>query len=98
MKGLQELNVRKNDISEVREIKQLTSLQRLYLSSNQISSLSNLSNMPVLSEITLENNPIEKNDSGGSLIKTLRAQFPSIQYYNLQKVGMLLSQHQSGIN
>ena len=44
--------------------------------------------MPSLSEITLENNPIEKSEN---LLKTLKAQFPSLQYYNLQKVSLLIS-------
>jgi len=44
--------------------------------------------MPALSEITLENNPIEKL---GTLLKDLRNRFPSLQYYNLQKVSTLIS-------
>ena len=43
--------------------------------------------MPVLSEITLENNPIELQTG---IVKTLRARFPSLQYFNLQKVSTLL--------
>ena len=58
----------------------LTSLQRLYLSNNKISSLENLTNMTALSEITLENNPIEKS---ANLLRNLRSQFNSLQYYNL---------------
>lgn len=45
--------------------------------------------MPALSEITLENNPIEKSET---LLKTLKAQFPNLHYYNLQKVSLLISQ------
>ena len=44
--------------------------------------------MPALSEITLENNPIEKL---GTLLKDLRTRFPTLQYYNLQKVSTLIS-------
>ena len=44
--------------------------------------------MPALSEITLENNPIEKQQP--NLLKTLRSQFPTLQYYNLQKVSLLI--------
>jgi len=43
--------------------------------------------MPMLSEINLENNPIEKSNNIGvatsSLIKMLKAQFLSLQYYNM---------------
>jgi len=53
-----------------------------------VKSLESVSNMPSLSEITLENNPIEKSEN---LLKTLKAQFPSLQYYNLQKVSLLIS-------
>ena len=79
--------MRKNFIHEVRSVAHLAGLQRLYLSNNKVSSLENLSNMPVLSEITLENNPIELQTG---VVKTLRARFPSLQYYNLQKVSTLL--------
>ena len=75
LKNLQELNLRKNFISNVRTIANQPALQRLYLSNNKLSSLENLNNMPVLSEITLENNPIEKL---GTLLKDLRARFPTL--------------------
>jgi len=88
MKNLQELNLRKNLISEVKEMSQLPALQRLYLSNNKVTSMENVSNMPNLSEITLENNPVEKSEN---LLRTLKAQFPSLQYYNLQKVSLLIS-------
>ena len=61
MKNLHELNIRKNFIGEIRSIDHLTSLQRLYLSNNKITTMENLTNMPQLSEITLENNPIDKD-------------------------------------
>jgi len=44
--------------------------------------------MPVLSEITLENNPVEQQ---GNLVKNLRSRFPSLQYFNLQKMNNLLT-------
>ena len=58
------------------------------MSNNKVTSLSGISNMPALSEITLENNPIEKQQP--NLLKTLRSQFPTLQYYNLQKVSLLI--------
>ena len=79
--------MRKNFIHEVRSVAHLAGLQRLYLSNNKVSSLENLSNMPVLSEITLENNPVELQTG---VVMTLRARFPSLQYFNLQKVSTLL--------
>ena len=75
MKSLLELNLRRNFITEVKEVKYLTALQRLYLSNNKIMSIERLSNMPELQEITLDNNTIEKQ---ASLLKTLSAKFPSL--------------------
>ena len=60
------------------------------MSSNKISSLDPVSNMPALSEITLENNPIEKTEG---LLKSLKSKFPSLHYFNLQKVSLLISQN-----
>jgi len=44
--------------------------------------------MPSLSEITLENNPVEKQPS---ILKDLRLTFPALQYFNLMKVSSMAS-------
>ena len=69
MKSLTELNLRGNKIREF-EIKDgvtLESLTKLFLSNNQIKSFEKVPSlkqtMPVLLELTLENNPIEKDTS-----------------------------------
>jgi Leucine-rich repeat (LRR) protein len=62
MKSLVELNLRKNKISQIADLSGLNSLQKLYLSHNNISNLDNIKPdcLPSLSDLTLENNPIEK--------------------------------------
>ena len=62
MKSLVELNLRKNKIHTIIELSGLNSLQKLYLSHNSISSLDNIKGetLPSLTDLTLENNPIEK--------------------------------------
>ena len=88
MMNLQELNLRKNLIGEVGQLGKMNSLLRLYLSNNKLASVEGVRSLPALSEITLENNPLEQSEG---LLRNLRTQFPSLQYFNLQKVTLLIS-------
>lgn len=84
MKSLVELNLRKNKISLISEMSGLNSLQKLYLSHNNISTLESIKSesLPSLTDLTLENNPIEKTLKFHAIIKE---KFPTVQYLNLQK-------------
>ena len=82
MPNLVELNLRRNAITEVRDLKDLTSLLKLYLSGNQISSLDQITALPAVTDITLEGNPIDK--PGFTLI--LKEKFPTLIYYNLVRI------------
>ncbi len=83
MKSLAELNLRKNRISQIKDLSSLPNLQKLYLSTNAIANLDNVKELQVLTDITIENNPIEKNCK---IHATLKEKFPSLIYINLQKV------------
>ena len=86
MAALTELNLRKNSIKEVCDLKSLTRLQKLYLSNNQISTINAISSLPMLQDLTMENNPVDKS---AGFVKFLRERFPSLNFYNLQKVTAL---------
>ena len=68
-------------ISEVKDLKELTTLQKLYLSGNKITSFEQT--LPSLIDLTLENNPIDRTFG---IIQVFKQKFPALQYYNLQKV------------
>jgi len=80
--NLVELNLRRNAITEVRDLKELTSLLKLYLSGNQITSLEQVTALPAVTDITLEGNPLDK--PGYSL--ALKEKFTTLIYYNLIRV------------
>lgn len=82
MKSLVELNLRKNRITQIDDLTGLNSLQKLFLSHNQLASLDSVKpeSLPSLTDLTLENNPIEKAPKFQALIKE---KFPSVQYLNL---------------
>jgi len=67
MKQLTELNLRGNKIKEftISQGVSLESLTKLFLSNNQIKGFSRMPTckmgLPILQELTLENNPIEKD-------------------------------------
>ncbi len=85
LRALVELNLRKNKIKSIAEIPGgLPSLQKLYLSHNQLSSLESVrpESFPALTDLTLENNPVEKTPKFHALVKE---KFPSVLYLNLQK-------------
>ena len=80
MKSLNEINIRKNFISEVKDLSHITSVQRLYLSYNLISSLAQIETAPSsIFELTLDNNPIEKTNN---LLPSLKQSFQNLTYYN----------------
>jgi Leucine-rich repeat (LRR) protein len=57
------------------------------LSHNNISTIDNVKSdvLPSLTDLTLENNPIEKLTKLQTLIKE---KFPTVQYLNLQKLSL----------
>ena len=69
LKVLQELNMRKNFVNEINNMGNLAALQRLYLSNNNLTSIEGLTDLTSLTEITLENNPVERASVGNSLLK-----------------------------
>jgi Leucine-rich repeat (LRR) protein len=75
--SLVELNLRKNKIHTIVELTGLNSLQKLYLSHNNISHLDNVKGeyLPSLSDLTLENNPIEKITRFHA---TIKEKFPTV--------------------
>jgi Leucine-rich repeat (LRR) protein len=87
LKSLVELNLRKNKIHTIGDLTGLNSLQKLYLSHNNISTIDNVKSdvLPSLTDLTLENNPIEKLTKLQTLIKE---KFPTVQYLNLQKLSL----------
>jgi leucine-rich repeat-containing protein 49 len=82
LKSLVELNLRKNKIHTIGDLTGLNSLQKLYLSHNNINSIDTVKSeaLPSLTDLTLENNPIEKTTKLQVLIKE---KFPTVQYLNL---------------
>ena len=88
MKGLHELNVRKNSIIEIRDLSKLSQLQKLFISNNKVSSLSNLGTLPMLADFTCDNNPVEKLQA--NLLKELKDRYPNLAFYNLTKVSNLI--------
>jgi len=94
MKSLTELNLRNNKIKEIRaeggaELK-FDNLVRLYLSNNQIKDFDKLqqnkngnSIFASVKELTIENNPIEKDANFQNTIKEI---FPSLSNNSLQKL------------
>jgi leucine-rich repeat-containing protein 49 len=82
LKSLVELNLRKNRIHTIGDMTGLNSLQKLYLSHNNIASIDSVKTdvLPSITDLTLENNPIEKIPKFQAMIKE---KFPSVQYLNL---------------
>ena len=88
MKGLHELNIRKNSITEVKDIGKLSSLQKLFISNNKVTSLVNMGSLPLLSDFTCDNNPVEKMQQ--NLLQQLKDKYPSLAFFNLTKVSNLI--------
>lgn len=82
MKSLVELNLRKNKIHTINDLSQLNSLQKLYLSHNNIAKFEaiKVDGLPSLTDLTLENNPIEKLPK---FQQSIKEKFPSVLYLNL---------------
>jgi len=84
MRNLVELNLRKNKISLINKLVGFVSLQKLNLGQNQIKSITNLENsLNSLKELVLDSNPIANS---ATFSQTLLKSFPSLIYYNLQKI------------
>ncbi len=60
LKGLQQLNISYNQISEIRGLEGLSALQQLDLTSNQISKISGLEGLSALQELDLSSNQISE--------------------------------------
>ena len=91
MKSLTELNLRNNKIKEIKaeggsDLK-FENLIKVYLSNNQIKDFdqvqSNKSIFASVKELTIENNPIEKDPNFQNTIKEV---FPSLSNNSLQKL------------
>ena len=65
------------------EIKNMPKLQKLYLTNNQIDGLhqlNSLQNLKSLTDLTIENNPIEKQKG---FIAMIKEKIPSLNFLNL---------------
>jgi Leucine-rich repeat (LRR) protein len=82
MPNLVELNLRRNQISDVKDL-DLPELKKLYLSGNKITSMDAIKALPLLTDLTLDNNPIDKTPGLGVALKE---KFPSLIHYNLLKL------------
>lgn len=82
MPNLVELNLRKNIIDEVGDLRNLSQIKKLYLSGNKVASIDHVAPLQTLTDLTLEGNPIDKCTD---LSTILREKFPSLASYNLQR-------------
>ena len=60
-------------------------MQKLYLSNNNISSTDGFKDLPSLTDLTLENNLVERTPK---LHQIMKEKFPSLLFLNLQKVNV----------
>ena len=96
LKKLEELNLRKNHISELNDLSHIGHcLLRVYLSSNCIESLDCVGSLPNLRELTLDNNPIADKEDVADFTRSMLVKFPSLIFLNLQKVAALAQTLQS---
>lgn len=58
----------------------------MYLSNNFIPSIDNVRDLPALTDITLENNPVDKIAGFWQIVKD---KLPSVQFLNLQKISTM---------
>lgn len=61
MVNLCELNLAENEITSLKEIKNLPALKKLVLDTNKLENLQNFPQLPALEFLDIQNNPIEKD-------------------------------------